>query len=107
VRCTAADVLVTNGAQQALDLVARVLVEPGSTVAMEEPGYPLARLLLSAQGANVVGVPVDAEGLVVERIPDGTRLIYVTPAHQFPLGMPMSERRRKACWRARRRWARW
>ncbi|RQO45127.1 DNA-binding protein [Variovorax sp. KBW07] len=96
VRCTAADVLVTNGAQQALDLVARVLVEPGSTVVMEEPGYPLARLLFSAQGANVVGVPVDAEGLVVDRIPDGTRLIYVTPAHQFPLGMPMSLRRRKA-----------
>jgi GntR family transcriptional regulator/MocR family aminotransferase len=96
VRCTAADVLVTNGAQQALDLVARVLVEPGSTVAMEEPGYPPARLLLSAQGANVVGVPVDAEGMVVERIPEGTRLVYVTPAHQFPLGMPMSERRRKA-----------
>ena len=96
VRCTAADVLVTNGAQQALDLIARVLVEPGSTVAMEEPGYPPARLLLAGQGAKVVGVPVDGEGLVVERIPDGTRLIYVTPAHQFPLGMPMSERRRKA-----------
>lgn len=96
VRCTAADILVTHGAQQALDLVARVLVAPGSTVAMEEPGYPPARLLLSAQGAHVVGVPVDAEGLVVERIPDGTRLIYVTPAHQFPLGMPMSERRRRA-----------
>ncbi|WP_432725394.1 PLP-dependent aminotransferase family protein [Variovorax sp. W6] len=96
VRCAAADILVTNGAQQALDLIARVLVEPGSTVAMEEPGYPPARLLLAGQGAKVVGVPVDGEGLVVERIPDGTRLIYVTPAHQFPLGMPMSEERRKA-----------
>ncbi|RTQ36546.1 PLP-dependent aminotransferase family protein [Variovorax gossypii] len=96
VRCGAADVLVTNGAQQALDLIARVLVEPGSTVAMEEPGYPPARLLLEAQGAKVVGVPVDREGLVVECIPDGTRLIYVTPAHQFPLGVPMSERRRRA-----------
>ena len=96
VRCGAADILVTNGAQQALDLIARVLVEPGSTVAMEEPGYPPARQLLGAQGARVVGVPVDREGLVVERIPDGTRLIYVTPAHQFPLGVEMSERRRKA-----------
>ncbi|NVM88049.1 GntR family transcriptional regulator/MocR family aminotransferase [Variovorax sp. SG517] len=96
VRCGAADILVTNGAQQALDLIARVLVEPGSTVAMEEPGYPPARQLLGAQGAKVVGVPVDREGLVVERIPDGTRLIYVTPAHQFPLGVAMSERRRKA-----------
>ncbi|MDB5850822.1 MAG: DNA-binding protein [Rhodoferax sp.] len=94
VRCTAADVLVTNGAQQALDLVARVLIEPGCTVAVEEPGYPPARLLLEAQGARVVGVPVDAEGLCVAQIPEGTRLVYVTPAHQFPLGMPMSAPRR-------------
>jgi GntR family transcriptional regulator/MocR family aminotransferase len=95
-RCSAEDIIVTNGAQQALDLVARVLVEPGCTVAVEEPGYPPARLLFSAQGAQVVGIPVDAEGLLVDSIPDGTRLIYVTPAHQFPLGMPMSERRRQA-----------
>jgi GntR family transcriptional regulator/MocR family aminotransferase len=96
VRCGVDDIIVTNGAQQALDLVARVLVEPGSTVAVEEPGYPPARLLFGAQGANVVGIPVDAEGIVVERIPEGTRLIYVTPAHQFPLGMPMSVARREA-----------
>lgn len=96
VRCSAGDVVVTSGAQQALDLVARVLVEPGCTVAVEEPGYPLARLLFAAQGANVVGVAVDSEGLVVEQIPEGTRLIYVTPGHQFPLGMPMSVPRRQA-----------
>ena len=96
VRAGVEDVVVTNGAQQALDLVARVLVEPGCTVAVEEPGYPPARLLFAAQGAQVVGVPVDAGGLQVERIPEGTRLIYVTPAHQFPLGMPMSARRRRA-----------
>ncbi|MDI1238751.1 MAG: PLP-dependent aminotransferase family protein [Polaromonas sp.] len=96
VRCTMSDIIVTNGAQQALDLVARVLIEPGCTVAVEEPGYPPARQLLAAQGARVVGIPVDAEGLLVEQIPDGTRLIYVTPAHQFPLGMPMSVRRREA-----------
>lgn len=96
VRCTAADVLVTNGAQQALDLMARVLLEPGSVVAVEDPGYPPARKLFAAQGAVVHGVPVDDEGMVVEMIPDGTRLIYVTPAHQFPLGMPMSPARREA-----------
>ena len=95
VRCTLDDVIVTTGAQQALDLVARVLVESGSTVAVEEPGYPPARQLLTAQGAKVVGIPVDAQGMQVDLIPDGTRLIYVTPAHQFPLGMPMSEARRK------------
>ncbi len=96
VRCSAEDVIVTSGAQQALDLVARVLVEPGCTVAVEDPGYPPARLLLQAQGARVAGVPVDSEGLVVSKIPDATRLVYVTPAHQFPLGMPMSVARREA-----------
>lgn len=96
VRCSADDIIVTNGAQQALDLVARVLVVPGCTVAVEDPGYPPARLLLQAQGARVASVPVDSEGLVVSGIPDGARLVYVTPAHQFPLGMPMSVRRREA-----------
>jgi GntR family transcriptional regulator/MocR family aminotransferase len=96
VQCTAADVLVTNGAQQALDLIARVLVEPGSMVAVEDPGYPPARMLFSAQGAKVESVPVDSEGMQVDLIPDGTRLIYTTPAHQFPLGMPMSQARRTA-----------
>ncbi|WP_034295068.1 PLP-dependent aminotransferase family protein [Herbaspirillum sp. RV1423] len=96
VQCTAADVLVTNGAQQALDLIARVLVEPGSVVAVEDPGYPPARVLFAAQGAEVAAVPVDNEGIRVDLIPDGARLIYVTPAHQFPLGMPMSPARREA-----------
>jgi len=96
VNCVDDDVVVCNGAQQALDVISRVLIQPGSTVAMEDPGYTPARLLFSAQGANVVGVPVDSEGIQVELIPDGTRLIYVTPSHQFPLGMPMSQARREA-----------
>jgi GntR family transcriptional regulator/MocR family aminotransferase len=94
--CSDADIVVCNGAQQALDLIARVVLEPGSLVAMEDPGYTPARLLFSAQGATVVGVPVDDQGIQVERIPDGVRLIYVTPSHQFPLGMPMSHARREA-----------
>lgn len=96
VHCSAADVLVCNGAQQALDLIARVLVEPGCKVAMEDPGYPPARQLFLALGAQVQSVPVDDEGLCVEQIEAGTRLIYVTPSHQFPLGMPMGTRRRQA-----------
>ncbi|WP_317201690.1 PLP-dependent aminotransferase family protein [Janthinobacterium sp.] len=94
--CTAAQVLVTNGTQQALDLLGRLLLEPGSVVAVEEPGYPMARQLFASQGARVLGVPVDADGMLVERIPDGVSLIYVTPTHQFPLGMPMSLARRHA-----------
>jgi GntR family transcriptional regulator / MocR family aminotransferase len=96
VRASADDVIVTQGVQQALDLIARVVVEPGDTVAVEEPGYPPARLLFQSLGARVVGVPVDGEGLVVSAIPKAARLVYVTPSHQFPLGMPMSLPRRVA-----------
>ena len=96
VNCQDEDVVVCNGAQQALDLIARVLISPGSLVAMEDPGYPPARLLFGSHGATVIGMPVDAEGIVVDQIPRGTRLIYVTPSHQFPLGMPMSQARREA-----------
>lgn len=90
------DVIVTRGAQQALDLIARVLVGPGDVVAVEEPGYPQARQLFAASGAEVVGVPVDDEGMTVSALPAGTRLVYCTPSHQFPLGTPMSVRRRAA-----------
>jgi GntR family transcriptional regulator/MocR family aminotransferase len=96
IRVTPADVLVTNGTQQALDLIARVLVRPGDVVAVEEPGYPPARRLFGSLGARVVGVPVDEEGLVVDDLPAGARLVYATPSHQFPLGRPMSLARRHA-----------
>jgi GntR family transcriptional regulator/MocR family aminotransferase len=96
VNCQDEDVVVCNGAQQALDLISRVMTRPGSIVAMEDPGYPPARLLFGSHGATVVGVPVDAEGIQVDKIPDGTRLIYVTPSHQFPLGIAMSQARRAA-----------
>ncbi|MDN3356404.1 PLP-dependent aminotransferase family protein [Actinomadura sp. DC4] len=87
-------VLVTGGSQQALDIAAKVLLRPGDRVAVENPGYPPPRQVFTALGARPVGVPVDEEGIVVEAIPPGCRLVYVTPAHQFPLGMPMSARRR-------------
>jgi GntR family transcriptional regulator/MocR family aminotransferase len=90
------DVVVTNGTQQAVDLVARVLLDPGDRVAVETPGYGPPRRLLGTLGMDVAGVPVDAEGLVVEAIPPGTRMVMVTPSHQFPLGMVMSLPRRLA-----------
>jgi GntR family transcriptional regulator/MocR family aminotransferase len=96
VRCTADDVLVCNGAQQALDLIARVLIKPGCTVAVEDPGYSPARLLFDALGANICNVPVDDEGIRIEHIADDVRFIYVTPSHQMPLGVPMSLARRQA-----------
>jgi GntR family transcriptional regulator / MocR family aminotransferase len=90
------DVLVTQGAQQAFDLIGRVLVGPGDDVAVEEPGYPPARAVFAAHGARVTGVPVDDEGLVVSAIPPSVRVVYTTPSHQFPLGTPMSLERRGA-----------
>lgn len=97
VACEADNVIVTSGAQQAFDLLARVLVTPGRTVvAVEDPGYPPLRAAFAAAGAKVVPVPVDGEGMVVERLPAQARVIYVTPSHQFPLGMPMSPQRRAA-----------
>jgi GntR family transcriptional regulator/MocR family aminotransferase len=96
VKATADDVLVTNGSQQGVDLVARVLLEPGACVAVEEPSYAMPRLLFATHGARVVGVPVDGEGLVVDALPAGARLIFVTPSHQMPTGVPMSLSRRVA-----------
>lgn len=94
VRCDWNDILVSQGAQQALDLLARVLLEPGDLAVVEEPGYPPARAIFSAAGARVLGVPVDAEGLRVDLLPAQAKLVYVTPSHQFPLGQPMSLQRR-------------
>ncbi len=103
VRADAADIVITNGIQQAIDLVGRVLLDPGVCVAVEDPGYPPPRALLASLGARVVSVPVDAEGLVVDALPDDARLVYVSPSHQCPLGMAMSLRRRMAllAWTAR------
>lgn len=97
VACQAEDIVVTAGAQQAFDLLARILVVPGRTVvAVEEPGYPPLRRAFAAAGASVIGVPVDGEGLIIERLPAEARIICVTPAHQFPLGSVLSQRRRLA-----------
>jgi len=96
VRAVAEDIVVTNGTQQAVDIVARVLLEPRDRVAVEDPGYSPIRLLFEAIGARVTAVPVDDEGLVVDALPTETRLVYVSPSHQFPLGMSMSLPRRRA-----------
>jgi GntR family transcriptional regulator / MocR family aminotransferase len=95
--CDAEDIIVTSGAQQAFDLLARVLVTPNRTVvAMEDPGYPPMRIAFIAAGAKVVPVGVDAEGLMVEGLTEDVNIICVCPSHQFPLGLTMSKRRRRA-----------
>jgi GntR family transcriptional regulator/MocR family aminotransferase len=97
VACGPDDIVITAGAQQAFDLLARVLTTPGrTTVVIENPGYPPLRAAFQAQGARIVPVPVDAEGLVVDRVPAQARVVCVTPSHQFPLGTVMSAQRRAA-----------
>jgi len=94
VRCTADQVLVVNGSQQALDLCARLLVDPGDVVAVEDPGYPGARQAFTAHGARLRGITVRADGLAAADLPAASRVAFVTPSHQFPGGVSMSLTRR-------------
>jgi GntR family transcriptional regulator/MocR family aminotransferase len=98
------DVLLTNGAQQALDVVARAVLDPGDVVVVEDPGYTAAARLFASHGATLRPVRVDDEGLVVDDLPRTARMVYVTPSHQFPTGAVMSLRRRIALleWASRR-----
>ncbi|HEY0142091.1 MAG TPA: PLP-dependent aminotransferase family protein [Thermoanaerobaculia bacterium] len=95
VRCTAEQVVIVSGVQEALDLAARVLLQRGDRVCVEDPGYGGAATIFRSSGAKVVPVPVDDEGIELRpRLLKGARLVYVTPAHQFPLGSTMSLCRR-------------
>ena len=99
VRCVADQVLIVPGSQAALRLAAATLLEPNDRVAIEEPGYFGAHRALRSAGAQLVPVPVDAEGLNVatlQRRGTNVRAVYVTPSHQYPLGMTMSASRRFA-----------
>jgi GntR family transcriptional regulator/MocR family aminotransferase len=97
VRCTPAQVIITSGAQEALDLVTRLFVNAGDRVVLEDPGYAGARLSFEAIGARIVPRAVDAEGMTVPTARAApARLAYVTPAHQLPLGVSMSLERRLA-----------
>ena len=94
VRCSPEQVVIVNGSQQALDLSVRVLLERGDSVAFENPGYLAAHRIFTAHGARLQPLPVDGEGAVVRSLSLDTRLIYVTPSHQFPTGVAMSVARR-------------
>jgi GntR family transcriptional regulator/MocR family aminotransferase len=96
VTASADDVTVTNGTQHALDILTRVLLEPGDRVAVEDPGYWPPGRIFEALGARTVAVPVDREGLIVSAIPRRVRVVYVTPSHQYPLGVSMTLARRRS-----------
>jgi GntR family transcriptional regulator/MocR family aminotransferase len=95
VKCVPGQVAIVSGVQEALDLVARLFLDPGDRVCMEDPGYSGAAMVFEAFGAKVSTVASDKEGVRIKRLPSrGARLVYVTPGHQFPLGTTMSLPRR-------------
>jgi GntR family transcriptional regulator / MocR family aminotransferase len=94
--CDRDQVIVVNGSQQALDLIARVFVEPGDTVAVEDPCYQGTREVLRVAGAHSIAVPVDEDGLDPGGLPSKAKLAFVTPSHQFPTGAILTVGRRFA-----------
>jgi GntR family transcriptional regulator / MocR family aminotransferase len=94
--CDPQQVLVVAGAQRGIDLAFHLLLDPGDRVWIEEPGYPGAHSALLSAGARAVCRPVDGQGMTIEHRPDeaDAHFAYVTPSHQFPLGVPMSLARR-------------
>ena len=98
--CTPDHILITRGVAGGLSLLAAALLRPGERAGLEEPGYPVGRAILAARGARVVPCPVDSDGLVVDRLPGDLRLVYTTPAHQYPLGgrLPVPRRQALAGW---------
>jgi len=95
--CSAADVLVTAGAQSAFELASRVLLETGDGVIVEDPGYPSARAAFQSAGARILACPVDENGVDVDTMRSmPARLAYTTPSHQYPTGATLSLDRRIA-----------
>jgi len=98
VQCEADQVIIVSGSQQALELVTRILIEPGDEVAIENPSYLDAQRIFLSNGAKLLPVPVNKSGMIVDKLSDYTtakiKLIYVTPSHQFPTGAVMSLSRR-------------
>lgn len=106
-RCTADQVMVVLGLQQACDLVARIHLDPGDVVAVENPGYTQAWSVFTMQGAKVLPIPVDESGLQVDQLAKNAarraKLVYLTPSHQFPTGavMPLQRRLSLLSWAAK------
>lgn len=96
INCTAKQLVIVSGAQQVLDILTRLLLKPGDEVLVETPGYTVAYNLFRAYGAQLTALPVDDDGLPVEKIPanNQARLAFITPIHQFPRGGTMSLSRR-------------
>jgi GntR family transcriptional regulator / MocR family aminotransferase len=96
VSCDPNQIIIVNGSQQAIDLVARVILDRGDSVGIEEPSYIGARKAFEVQGAQLIPLPVDHDGLKVGdlHLQPHLKLVYVTPSHQFPTGVVLSLPRR-------------
>lgn len=97
VRCHSNQILIVSGSQMALQICARAVLKPGEAVCIEEPGYPGARAALKSAGAILQPIPLDEEGIDMNRIAmqsNRSRAVYVTPSHQYPLGSTMTASRR-------------
>lgn len=96
--CKASQIVITSGAQQGISLCARLLIDAGDHVALEDPGYRAAGRAFAATGARLIGIEVDGDGMCVDqlRTVKDCRLAYVTPSHQYPLGVTLSLSRRLA-----------
>lgn len=103
--CDPDQVVVTTGSQQAIDLLARLLVVSGQRVVVENPGYPAAVAVFRAVGAELCPIPVDEQGIQTSRLPSGASVLYVTPSHQYPTGvlLPLSRRLELLTWARRHR----
>jgi GntR family transcriptional regulator/MocR family aminotransferase len=97
------NVMVTRGTGNGLDLLAATVLRPGGRAGVEDPGWRKARTILGARGAEIVPCPVDADGVLVEGLPEDLGLLYTTPAHQYPLGgrLPIARRERLLAWARR------
>jgi len=102
--CEPSQVIVTSGSHQALDIICRVLIGPGDSVALENPSYEGIAEVLRASRARMFPVGVDREGLDPRRLPSGARVVFVTPSHQFPTGaiLPLARRVELLAWARRR-----
>jgi len=98
VQCSPGQIVIVNGSQQSLDLVARLIIDQGDTVALENPGYPGSVYTFRSHGASLIPIPVDESGIAVGRLYDYSKTqikaVHVTPSHQFPTGVVLSLPRR-------------
>ena len=96
--CDPNQIVIVSGSQQAISLAARILLDESDFVAMENPGYRLAWRVFSSQGAKILPIPVDEDGIQISQLrkqaDKAPKLVYLTPSHQYPLGVALSVARR-------------